>query len=170
MKIKISIWKITLRPMSTYEIQFTANPTPKELFKMFVEPMTEVLEIKKKECIIRLPCVKEGVFFWFRWESIEGSRVTYRRSFGTENGVRMDDSKTNSIVQELNVLTRELVQNYMEKTKKPDTTNVFEKHRWCAMCKKEDDSCKWCACKRIRYCSVECQRKDRPEHKKVCGK
>ncbi len=39
----------------------------------------------------------------------------------------------------------------------------------CASCKTAGDDLKVCTrCKGPRYCSVACQRKDWPEHKRVC--
>ena len=39
----------------------------------------------------------------------------------------------------------------------------------CAACGKDDDGLKKCgACELVRYCSIDCQRAHRPQHKKAC--
>lgn len=43
------------------------------------------------------------------------------------------------------------------------------KERKCAACQKENENSMICSrCKKVRYCGVECQKKDWPEHKRVC--
>ncbi len=42
----------------------------------------------------------------------------------------------------------------------------------CASCGKADDDIKLrkCACNLVKYCSVDCQKNHRPQHKKLCKK
>ena len=52
-----------------------------------------------------------------------------------------------------------------------ESTDVVMK--CCASCGKadvDDVKLKKCACKLVRYCTVECQKNHRPQHKKVCKK
>ena len=52
---------------------------------------------------------------------------------------------------------------------KPYVENKILKKNKCAVCP-DTENLKRCPCHKVRYCSVECQREDRPAHKAVCKK